>query len=45
MLAKLREWTRYAAGTVVFVLVGTGIPLLLLEHLRSVIVSLPGGHA
>jgi hypothetical protein len=42
MLARFREWTVYASGTVVFVLAGVGVPLLVLEQLRGLLVTLPG---
>lgn len=41
MSASVRKWSIYVSGVVVFVAVGLGIPLLLLERMTSVLIGLP----
>lgn len=41
MRARVREWSVYVSGVVLFVAVGLGIPLLLLERVASVLIGLP----
>lgn len=41
MSARVREWSIYVSGVVVFLAVGLGVPLLLLERVASVLTGLP----
>lgn len=41
MPTRIREWSVYVSGVVLFVAVGLGIPLLLLERVSSVLIGLP----
>lgn len=41
MPVKLRQWSLYVSGIALFVAVGLGVPLLLLERVASVLTGLP----
>ena len=41
MPVKLRQWSIYVSGIALFLAVGFGVPLLLLEGVASVFTGLP----